>query len=238
MCVGMKSLWSYFHFTQTAPEISMLLRFILLICVFLSLISSYRTEGVVTERPFVVKDHLRSLSSLTDPLLRVPSAGAHQFAHLSSAMATNISATKNDTVPTKAFEINRPSRILPEKQGLRWSTIEICRHSFTNRYDCHLNFVCNDWIGPHSYGSPFVSSYSPKLFDADFQDPAKWVFVEMTVNGSGLGRQFDRLGSVQLDGVEVLRTDNQEPSASGTTWSFTKVGSTKSQPWYLMKMNE
>lgn len=53
-------------------------------------------------------------------------------------------------------------------------------------------------------------------------DPSLWVFTELTMSGNVSGRQFDRLGSVQLDGTEVLRTDNPEPTPAGIQWSFTK----------------
>ncbi|PWN36379.1 uncharacterized protein FA14DRAFT_122827 [Meira miltonrushii] len=65
--------------------------------------------------------------------------------------------------------------------------------------------------------------YSPSLLpDNDFKDPSKWVFIQLDIAGYGKGRQFDRLGSVQLDSVEVLRTDNEEPSVNGTNWNFSK----------------
>lgn len=53
-------------------------------------------------------------------------------------------------------------------------------------------------------------------------DDASWVFIELTLSGNVSGRQFDRLGSVQLDGIEVLRTDNPEPTPAGIQWAFTK----------------
>lgn len=60
------------------------------------------------------------------------------------------------------------------------------------------------------------------MLNEDCRDPSRWVFIEMVVKGKGKGRQFDRLASVQLDGIEVLRTDNQEPSVDGSVWTFTK----------------
>lgn len=41
--------------------------------------------------------------------------------------------------------------------------------------------------------------------------------------GSSTGRQFDRLGSVQIGSTEVWRGDNPEPTrAPGITWLVTK----------------
>lgn len=67
-----------------------------------------------------------------------------------------------------------------------------------------------------------MTTYSPDMLPSDCSDPSKWIFIELTLSGNVSGRQFDRLGSVQLDGVEVLRTDNPEPTRSGVQWAFTK----------------
>jgi hypothetical protein len=74
----------------------------------------------------------------------------------------------------------------------------------------------------NSYGAPLVVKYSPAMLDTACNDPSTWLFIELTLSGNTTGRQFDRLGSVQLDGVEVLRTDNPEPTQAGVQWSFTK----------------
>lgn len=73
-----------------------------------------------------------------------------------------------------------------------------------------------------SYGTPLVMTYSPDLLPSSCNDPTKWVFIELTLSGNVSGRQFDRLGSVQLDAVEVLRTDNPEPTRMGVQWKFSK----------------
>lgn len=65
-------------------------------------------------------------------------------------------------------------------------------------------------------------TYSPDLLPSSCNDPTKWVFIELTLSGNVSGRQFDRLGSIQLDGVEVLRTDNPEPTRAGVQWKFSK----------------
>jgi hypothetical protein len=60
------------------------------------------------------------------------------------------------------------------------------------------------------------------MLPAPCDNPSSWVFIELTLSGNVSGRQFDRLGSVQLDGTEVLRTDNPEPTPAGIQWVFTK----------------
>ncbi|UZJ54798.1 hypothetical protein CBS101457_004118 [Exobasidium rhododendri] len=103
------------------------------------------------------------------------------------------------------YEVNRPTRVLPDQEGLTSCTITVATKSFAN-----------------SYGTPLVVEYSPSMLDSSCNDPSKWLFIELSLSGNTSGRQFDRLGSVQLDGVEVLRTDNPEPTQAGVQWSFTK----------------
>ncbi|PWN87593.1 hypothetical protein FA10DRAFT_216948, partial [Acaromyces ingoldii] len=104
------------------------------------------------------------------------------------------------------YEINVPTRVLPEKEGFRSCTVKLLEHTFVN-----------------SYGHPYIGKYSPSLLDDPVcKDPTEWQFIELTVEGSVSGRQFDRLGSIQLDGIEVLRTDNPEPSTNITQWKFSK----------------
>lgn len=144
-----------------------------------------------------------------DPLLAIPLSRsfAHQSRLSSVVMSDGAVTTTSDAgpKPDRGFEINRPTRILPDGDHVRSSTKTLMQHSFAN-----------------SYGQPAIMTYSPDRLDDAFNDPSKWVFIEIGLEGYAKGRQFDRLGSVQLDGVEVLRTDNQEPSANGTSWSFTK----------------
>lgn len=160
-----------------------------------------------------------SLEKLTDPLSEIP--GAQGFAHYfrfasstmsesSQAIAGQLSQTAQsgnaEGKPNRGFEINRPPRIIPDRDNVKAASVQLLKHSFVN-----------------SYGHPAITEYSPSLFtDKDFQDPSKWVFIQLDITGYGKGRQFDRLGSVQLDGVEVLRTDNQEPGVNGTNWNFSK----------------
>lgn len=160
-----------------------------------------------------------STNKVVDPLSLVP--GAQGFAHFfrfsssvmseaSQAIAGQLSSSQSagntEGKPNRGFEINRPPRIIPGRDNVKKSSVVVLKHSFEN-----------------SYGHPAITQYSPSLFsDKEFQDPSKWVFIQLDIAGYGKGRQFDRLGSIQLDGVEVLRTDNQEPSVNGTNWNFSK----------------
>ncbi|MCO5599844.1 hypothetical protein L7F22_053951 [Adiantum nelumboides] len=125
---------------------------------------------------------------------------------IAGQLSSSQSAGNTEGKPNRGFEINRPPRIIPGRDNVKKSSVVVLKHSFEN-----------------SYGHPAITQYSPSLFsDKEFQDPSKWVFIQLDIAGYGKGRQFDRLGSIQLDGVEVLRTDNQEPSVNGTNWNFSK----------------
>jgi hypothetical protein len=139
--------------------------------------------------------------SLLSPLL--PS---RSWTMKDSSVSPQEQGTAASHEPNRAFEINRPTRVLPDEENLKGCTTKLLEHSFAN-----------------SYGHPYVMQYSPDLIEEEWcKDPEKWVFIQLDIYGRGKGRQFDRLGSVQLDGVEVLRTDNQEPNTNGTFWSFSK----------------
>lgn len=71
---------------------------------------------------------------------------------------------------------------------------------------------CAETIVSHtfafSYGSPFVSSYTPPA-----NCPGPWSKVVLDWNGTvTAGRQFDRIGALWIGGVEILRTSTPEPS--------------------------
>lgn len=160
-----------------------------------------------------------SAEGIIDPLLSVP--GAKGFAHYfrfsspiisessqpsQKGLMSNSGQSNTNGKPNIGFEINRPTRILPDRDHVKECSVVLLKHKFEN-----------------SYGHPAITQYSPSLLpDDECKDPKKWVFAQLDIAGYGKGRQFDRLGSVQLDGVEVLRTDNQEPSVNGTNWNFSK----------------
>ncbi|WYZ41226.1 hypothetical protein EsH8_V_000121 [Colletotrichum jinshuiense] len=66
----------------------------------------------------------------------------------------------------------------------------------------------------HSYGAPFVGSYTPPDFDFDH------VVINFTVEVKG--RQFDRWGSVYLGDINIFSTSTAEPTPNGITWTWLK----------------
>ncbi|PWN26949.1 hypothetical protein BDZ90DRAFT_261197 [Jaminaea rosea] len=103
--------------------------------------------------------------------------------------------------PLICFESNHPPRLLPSP-SLESTTVTLIHRAFSN-----------------SYYNASLLDYSPSLLPKGFADPQRWVSLTLTQRGSSRGRQFDRLGSVWLAGVEVWRTDNPEPTVGGVVWT-------------------
>lgn len=114
-----------------------------------------------------------------------------------------------DRPPLINFENNVPPRRLSpsSNSALEETTIELLSHSFAN-----------------SYGKPARTTYSLSLLPPSYRDPSKWTSLSLDQVGRARGRQFDRLGSVFLDGVEIVRTDNAEPvnTTGGVIWTTRK----------------
>jgi len=177
-----------------------------------------------------------------DPLASVSPLFGHSKSAHSFAMPPPHDQSHQNAQPATAstlqpnYEVNRPTRVLAEEEKLKSCTVTVATNSFANRYVIEQSLECfsaslpilvtqllpSSSPLPFSYGTPLVVQYSPDMLDSSCNDPSKWVFIELTLSGNVSGRQFDRLGSVQLDGVEVLRTDNPEPTQRGVSWSFTK----------------
>ncbi|KAJ3313641.1 hypothetical protein HDV04_001651 [Boothiomyces sp. JEL0838] len=71
---------------------------------------------------------------------------------------------------------------------------------------------------PFSYGKPYVGNYTvpPSCGKS-------WEQIVLTLNGSVSGRQFDRVGAIWIDGVEILRLTGAEPSGTPITrWQVQK----------------
>jgi len=64
------------------------------------------------------------------------------------------------------------------------------------------------------------------LYTNDYTPPAAcagdWSKVVLTLHGAVAGRQFDRLGWLEIGGVPVLKTSTPEPSADGIEWKVEK----------------
>ncbi|KAI9620219.1 hypothetical protein H4Q26_013787 [Puccinia striiformis f. sp. tritici PST-130] len=69
------------------------------------------------------------------------------------------------------------------------------------------------------YGKPARVSYSaPK----DCGESSNWASVILKLTVTSRGNQFDRLGTVFLGGVEIMRTSTAEPTPGGITWTVEK----------------
>lgn len=112
-----------------------------------------------------------------------------------------------DRPPLVNFENNVPPRRTPSSPALELTSLKLIEHSFAN-----------------SYGKPARASYRVAALPESFQDPSKWTSIALEQVGTARGRQFDRLGSIFFNRVEVVRTDNAEPvnTTGGIVWRTTK----------------
>ena len=58
--------------------------------------------------------------------------------------------------------------------------------------------------------------------DATRHCPGPWSRIELRIDGSVKGRQYDRIGHVAVGGLTVFRTSTPEPSREGITWQVEK----------------
>ncbi|MEV7028902.1 peptide-N4-asparagine amidase [Streptomyces sp. NPDC093272] len=65
--------------------------------------------------------------------------------------------------------------------------------------------------------TPYRGTYTPPRGCGD-----RWSKVVLRLDGEVKGRQYDRLGSLHVGGVEVLRTSTPEPSPDGIAWHVEK----------------
>ena len=67
--------------------------------------------------------------------------------------------------------------------------------------------------------TPYTGTYTPPTACGT---PGRWSKVVLRLDGSVAGRQFDRLGYLDIGGVQMLRTSTPEPSQDGINWSVQK----------------
>ncbi|MGW7209967.1 peptide-N4-asparagine amidase [Streptomyces sp. NPDC054837] len=67
--------------------------------------------------------------------------------------------------------------------------------------------------------TPYTGTYTPPT---GCGTPGRWSKVVLRMDGSVAGRQYDRLGYLDIGGVEVFRTSTPEPSQDGIDWSVEK----------------
>ncbi|HLL36890.1 MAG TPA: peptide-N4-asparagine amidase [Streptomyces sp.] len=65
--------------------------------------------------------------------------------------------------------------------------------------------------------TPYRGTYTPPDGCGD-----RWSKVVLRLDGKVKGRQYDRLGHLQVGGVEIFRTSTPQPSPDGITWSVEK----------------
>ncbi|KAI5478589.1 hypothetical protein MNV49_004848 [Pseudohyphozyma bogoriensis] len=70
-----------------------------------------------------------------------------------------------------------------------------------------------------SYYDPSIVDYSPPL---ECGEPGSWAAVVLNLTVTVNGTQFDRLGSISLDHVEIWRTSTAEPTKTGIIWTAFK----------------
>ncbi|PNS08712.1 peptide-N4-asparagine amidase [Solilutibacter silvestris] len=68
------------------------------------------------------------------------------------------------------------------------------------------------------------ASFDPAraTLDASRQCPGPWSKVVLVLDGKVKGRQYDRIGDIEVGGVTVLRTSTPEPSQQGIGWRVEK----------------
>ncbi|KAI8460217.1 peptide N-acetyl-beta-D-glucosaminyl asparaginase amidase A-domain-containing protein [Phakopsora pachyrhizi] len=71
----------------------------------------------------------------------------------------------------------------------------------------------------HSFGRPAIVDYSPPT---ECGPPGTWASVIFNLTTTGINRQYDRLGHLKLDGIEVWRTSTAEPTLNGIVYSVTR----------------
>ncbi|MFF7283621.1 peptide-N4-asparagine amidase [Streptomyces griseorubiginosus] len=67
--------------------------------------------------------------------------------------------------------------------------------------------------------TPYTGTYTPPT---GCGTPGRWSKVVLRMDGNVKGRQFDRLGYLDIGGVQVFRTSTPEPSQDGIDWSVQK----------------
>ncbi|CAO1629164.1 unnamed protein product [Jaminaea pallidilutea] len=188
-------------------------------CVTVSQAHSSRRQSGFRQQPLTVPSICSQAQPAQDPLHLVSHYGhtslrSSSFDETTAAIIGAEAMDKEDTSkpaplpipeapPLICFESNRPPRVL-KSDGTESTTLTLIERSFEN-----------------SYYKPSTFQWSPRLLPEGFDDPKRWTGITLTQHGTSRGRQFDRLGSVFIGGVEVWRTDNPEPvrTTGGIVWT-------------------
>ncbi|GAA5983302.1 hypothetical protein JCM11641_002256 [Rhodosporidiobolus odoratus] len=138
--------------------------------------------------------------ALQDQLVLTTSSPPHT--HTSAprhGLARGESVEDDRRDPLENFQVHHPP-VVPK--GGKACTVELLRHDFA-----------------FSYYRPAIVNYTPP---SSCGLPGTWAAVVLNLAVTSNGTQFDRLGSISLDHVEIWRTSTAEPTRSGIIWSYQK----------------
>ncbi|KAJ2955165.1 hypothetical protein NQZ79_g8794 [Umbelopsis isabellina] len=82
-----------------------------------------------------------------------------------------------------------------------------------------LTHSCTVNIVTHVVGTGDSQTYN-HTYQPPKNCPGPWNKVVLTYTGASKGRQYDRLSSIWMGGVEILRTSTAEPTLNGINWEF------------------
>ncbi|EIN07360.1 hypothetical protein PUNSTDRAFT_89610 [Punctularia strigosozonata HHB-11173 SS5] len=97
------------------------------------------------------------------------------------------------------FQVQNPP---PVPSGVKTCTVQLLEHTFGN-----------------SYYVPGVTNYTPPT---GCGSPGTWTAVTLNLTVTSNGTQYDRLGVLTLQNVEIWRTSTPEPTQAGIIWTYVK----------------
>ncbi|WAR52458.1 hypothetical protein PtB15_1B900 [Puccinia triticina] len=71
----------------------------------------------------------------------------------------------------------------------------------------------------NSYGKPAHANYLPP---ADCGQPGDWASVIFNMTITSVGKQYDRLGRLYFNDIEIWRTSTAEPTVTGVIWTVNR----------------
>ncbi|CAL1696075.1 unnamed protein product [Somion occarium] len=90
-----------------------------------------------------------------------------------------------------------------------------------NGRSCEIVLLTHEF-GDGSYGVPAIAEYTPPT-DHACGGVDKWAAITLNVTVYSIGTQYDRLSSLYLSHVEILRHSSAEPTKTGTVWTVKDV---------------
>ncbi|CAD6582508.1 MAG: hypothetical protein CYPHOPRED_002050 [Cyphobasidiales sp. Tagirdzhanova-0007] len=158
---------------------------------------------------FLKASEIAPSSREASPLLDATKAIDHDLSHgWRFRKATLLPALEqqysNTSSPLRNFQLAVPPRVAKDAQNC---TIELVHHVFGN-----------------SWGRPAVLQYEPPAAHANACGSIEtWSSIVLNYSATSNGTQYDRLSSVYLAHVEILRTSTAEPTrGAGIVWTVLK----------------